>query len=154
MAAVEFKNFEEFQTLQGKQLPLGEWVLVTQEMINAFAVATRDDQWIHTDGERAEKESPFGRTIAHGFMSLALVSAMIGDLVKFNSMKMGVNYGLNRVRFPSPVLVNSRLRLHCRIETIEKIDNNGLKVTWDCLVEIENSEKPACVCELIAMVFE
>lgn len=154
MAAFKIQTFEELKKMQGRQLPTGEWVTVTQEMINAFAAATLDDQWIHTDEDRARKESPFKTTIAHGFLSLGLVSGMIGQVVELCSMKMGMNYGVNNVRFPSPVPVNSRLRLLCRIGRIEEMENNGLKVAWECELEMENSGKPACVCDFIAVVFE
>ena len=127
---------------------------MTQEMIDAFALATRDDQWIHTDPVRAAEASPFGTTVAHGFLSLAMVSAMIGQTVVLRSMKMGVNYGLNRVRFPSPIPVDSRVRLRCRAGGIQAMDNGGLKVVWQCEVELEHSPKPACVCELISVIFE
>lgn len=154
MAVVEFADFQAFKEMKGRSLPMGNWVQVTQEMIDAFAVATRDDQWIHTDALRAARESPFGATVAHGFLSLSLIWSMISDGVRFRSLKMGVNYGLNRVRFPSPVLVNSRVRLNSRIEEIEETGNNGLKVTWDCKIELENSDRPACVCEFITLFFE
>lgn len=152
--AVEIESFDALKKMTETQFPPGDWVTVTQEMIDAFALATRDHQWIHTDSERAAKESPFGTTVAHGFLSLAMVSAMIGETVVLRSMKMGVNYGLNRVRFPSPVPVNSRVRLHCRAGQMEETDNGGLKVVWHCEVELENSPKPACVCELISVIFE
>ncbi len=154
MTPVIFETFEELKEKQDTPLPTGDWVTVTQEMVDAFALATRDDQWIHTDPVRAAKESPFGTTVAHGFLSLAMVSAMIGEIVVLKSMKMGVNYGLNRVRFPSPVPVGSRVRLHCRAGTVEEMDNGGLKVIWLCEVELEHSPKPACVCELISLIFE
>ena len=154
MAGISFKSFDDFRKMEGRPLPKGEWLTVTQEMINSFAAATHDDQWIHTDAERAAKESPFGTTIAHGFMSVALVAGMLGDIVRLESMQMGMNYGLNRVRFPSPVPVNSRLRLRCDVKQIEEADNNGLKVTWDCEVEMGNGDKPACDCEFLAIIFE
>ncbi len=154
MTAICFKNFDAFKKMQDHALPAGDWVTITQDMINSFAAATLDDQWIHIDSARAEKQSPFGKTVAHGFMSLSLVSAMIGDVARIESMKMGVNYGANRVRFPSPVPVNSRIRLNCRVGQMEELESGGLKVRWDCEVEMENSEKPACVCELIAVIFE
>ena len=154
MAALEFENLAAFRKIQGKPLPKGEWVTVTQDMINAFAVATLDDQWIHTDVERAKKESPFKSTIAHGFMSAALIPSLIGDLVRIKSMSMGVNYGLNNLRFPHPVPVNSRVRLVCTVRHIEDFKESGIKAFWDCALEIESIEKPACVCEFIALMFE
>ena len=154
MAALEFENLTEFRKIEGKPLPKGEWVTVTQEMINAFATATLDRQWIHIDVERAKKESPFKSTIAHGFMSAALISAMIGKLVQIKSMSMGVNYGLNQLRFPHPLPVDSRVRLVCTVGRIEDFNDSGIKVFWNCELEIESISKPACVCEFIALVFE
>ena len=153
MAKVVLENFEAFKQLEGKDLPLGDWLTVSQEMIHDFAKATLDFQWIHVDAEKAKSHSPFKQTIAHGFMSVALLSKLLGDLVAVKTMTMGVNYGLNKVRFPSPVLVDSRLRLQSRIDNIEAFPNNGLKITWNCLVEIENSDKPACVAEFISLMF-
>ncbi|MBP2832053.1 MaoC family dehydratase [Aquimarina sp. U1-2] len=148
------KNFEEFKTYEGKSLPTGAWITVTQEMINAFAEATLDHQWVHVDLERIKKESPFKKPIAHGFLSVSLLSKMLMDLLIVKTSVMGVNYGLNKVRFPHAVVVNSRLRLHSRIQKIENYNSNGLKITWDCTVEIENIEKPACVAEFISLMFE
>lgn len=148
------KDFNEFKTYEGKSLPTGEWLAVTQKMINAFAKATQDFQWIHVDIERSAKESPFKKTIAHGFMSVSLLSKMLMDLMVIESFAMGVNYGLNKVRFPHPVPVDSRLRLHSKITKIEPYSDKGLKITWDCTVEIENIEKPACVAEFVSLMFE
>lgn len=148
------KNFEEFKTHEGTSLPIGEWLTVSQEMINAFAEATQDYQWVHVDLERIEKESPFKKPIAHGFLSVSLLSKMLMDLIEIKSLGMGVNYGLNKVRFPSPVFVNSQLRLHSSIQKIEHYAENGLKITWDCSVEIAGIEKPACVAEFVSLMFE
>ena len=154
MAKLELKDFEEFKTWEGKALPHGDWMGVTQEMINDFAKATGDFQWIHVDVEKATKYSPFKKPVAHGFLSLSLLSKMLGDLLVVKSAKMGVNYGLNKVRFPSPVVVDSQLRLTVGITKLEPYGDTGLRVTWNCTVEIENSEKPACVAEFISLMFE
>ncbi len=154
MSVVEIDSFADLKKMQNIRFGPGPWVTVTQEMINSFALATRDEQWIHTDPERAAKESPYGTTVAHGFLSLSMVSAMIGETVVLRSIKMGVNYGLNKVRFPSPVPVNSRVRLYCQPGQMEEKENGGLKLTWSCEVELENSDKPVCVCEIIALIFE
>ncbi|RNC89681.1 MAG: MaoC family dehydratase [Allomuricauda sp.] len=154
MAKLNIKDFQELNTWAGQELPEGDWVVVTQEMINDFAKATQDFQWIHVDVEKSEKYSPFKKPVAHGFLSLSLLSKMLGDLVKVNSVKMGVNYGLNKVRFPSPVLVDSRVRLLSGIQGIEAYGDNGVKVLWNCTVAIENSDKPACVAEFISLMFE
>ncbi|MEL6919388.1 MAG: MaoC family dehydratase, partial [Bacteroidota bacterium] len=116
--------------------------------------ATLDFQWIHVDVEKAKKYSPFKAPVAHGFMSVSLLSKMLGDIMEVQSVQMGVNYGLNKVRFPHPVVVNSKLRLVGRISQIEDYGDNGLKVTWDCVVEIKDVEKPACVAEFVSLMFE
>ncbi len=154
MAKLELSTLQDLQTWIGKPFPSGEWLNVTQEMINDFANATQDFQWIHVDIEKAKKFSPFKKPVAHGFLSLSLLSKMLGDLVTVNSVNMGVNYGLNKVRFPSPVVVNSRLRLLSVITAIEPYGESGVKVTWNCTIEIENSEKPACVAEFVSLMFE
>ncbi len=148
------KDFEAFKKHEGKPLPTGEWLVVTQKMINAFAEATQDFQWVHVDLDRIKKESPFKKPIAHGFLSVSLLSKMLMDLIVVKSFAMGVNYGLNKVRFPHPVIVDSRLRLHSSIQKIEEYGDNGLKITWDCTVEIEGVEKPACVAEFVSLMFE
>ncbi len=154
MAKLVFKDLKEFATYEGKTLPLGEWITITQEMINDFAKATLDFQWIHTDVEKATQYSPFKKPVAHGFMSVSLLSKMLGDLVQINSVKMGVNYGLDKVRFPNAVLVDSKLRLNGKVEAMEDYSENGIKITWHCSVEIEGEDKPACVAEFISLMFE
>ena len=149
-----FNDINEFRSLLGKQLPVGNWYLITQEMINDFANATLDKQWIHIDEQRAEKESPFKSTIAHGFMSVSMISKLLEDTFSIKSIKMGLNYGLNKVRFPNPVPVNSQLRMIALVKEIEDISNNGIKVTFSCTIEMKRHEKPACVAEFIAAIFE
>ncbi|SKB61382.1 MaoC family dehydratase [Maribacter arcticus] len=154
MAKLILDNLKEFNTYEGKTLPAGEWITITQEMINDFAKATLDFQWIHVDVEKATQYSPFKKPVAHGFMSVSLLSKMLGDLIQIKSVKMGVNYGLNKVRFPNAVLVDSKLRLHGKVAAIEDYAENGVKVTWLCSVEIEGADKPACVAEFISIMFE
>lgn len=154
MAAIHYKDFQDFRPVKGSPLPTGEWITITQKMINAFADATLDFQWIHTDIEKAKQLSPFKTTIAHGFMSVSMLSKMIEEVMVIDSVKLGVNYGLNKVRFPHPVPAGSRLRLNASVFDIEDYAENGLKITWDCKVEIEGVEKPACVGQFIALVFE
>lgn len=153
MKTLRFKNIAEFKSMKGKELPVSDWIEVTQEMINDFANATLDKQWVHVDVERAAKESPFKSTIAHGFMSLSMLSKMLGDLVVIDSVKMALNYGVNHVRFPHPVPVNSRLQMHSSIKDIED-QKQGVKITFTCTVVIEGIEKPACVAEFLGMMFE
>ena len=154
MKPQEFKNFEAFKEMLGKKLPKGDWYTITQEMINDFANATLDKQWIHVDEDRAKKESPFKSTVAHGFMSVAMISRMLEEAFAIKSVKMGLNYGLNKVRFPNPVPVNSELRMLSSVKEIEPLANNGIKVTFTCIIEIKGQDKPACVAEFLAALFE
>jgi len=154
MAILEIEDFGAFRELEGKAIPTGNWLTITQEMINDFAKATMDFQWIHVDVEKASKYSPFKKPVAHGFMSVSLLAKLLGDCIHVKSATMGVNYGLNKVRFPGPVLVDSKVRLSGRVLKIEDYGENGLKITWNCEVEIEGSEKPACVAEFISLMFE
>ncbi|MDA9311731.1 MaoC family dehydratase [Polaribacter sp.] len=149
-----FKNINAFKTSLGRPLPDGEWYTVTQQMINDFANATLDKQWIHIDEERAAKESPFKSTVAHGFMSVAMISKMLENAFKIESVTMGLNYGMNKVRFPNPVPVNSELRMLTSVKEIVNLGDNGVKVTFNCTIEIKGQEKPACVAEFVAALFE
>jgi acyl dehydratase len=154
MQQLLFKNIAAFKEMLGKPLPDGDWYCITQSMINDFANATLDKQWIHIDEERAAKESPFKKTVAHGFMSVAMLSKMLENAFEIKSIKMGLNYGMNKVRFPSPVPVNSELRMKSAVKEIENLGENGVKVTFTCTIEIKGQEKPACVAEFIAALFE
>lgn len=151
---VVFNTISEFKTMVGKDLPTGDWYPITQKMIGDFANATLDKQWIHVDAERAAKESPFKSTIAHGFMSVAMISKLLEEVFAIKSLKMGLNYGLNKVRFPNAVPVNSQLRMLSKVVVIEDLPNNGVKVTFACSIEIKGQKKPACVAEFLAAFFE
>ena len=154
MKPLVFENFSEFKLMTDKQLPTGSWYKISQQMINDFANATLDKQWIHVDEKRAAKESPFKSTVAHGFMSVSMISKLLEESFSIKSVKMGLNYGLNKVRFPNPVLVNSELRMHTTVQEIEDLANNGIKVTFSCTIEIKGQKKPACVAEFLAALFE
>jgi acyl dehydratase len=154
MKPLVFENFSEFKLMIDKQLPTGSWCTISQQMINDFANATLDKQWIHVDEKRAAKESPFKITVAHGFMSVSMISKLLEESFSIKSVKMGLNYGLNKVRFPNPVLVNSELRMHTIVKEIEDLANNGIKVTFSCTIEIKGQKKPACVAEFLAALFE
>ena len=143
-----FEKISDLQALVGQELGVSEWLTVTQERINQFADATGDHQWIHLDAERA-KEGPFGTTIAHGFLTLSLLPEMSATAFHVTEVKMGVNYGLNKVRFPSPVPVNSKLR--GRFKLLEYIPlEGGAQVAIECTMEREGSAKPVCVAESLA----
>jgi acyl dehydratase len=130
----------------GEEVGISPWVDITQERIDTFARAIEDFQWIHVDPERA-KDSPFGATIAHGFLTLSLLSRLSEMTFSFAQRKMGVNYGLNRVRFTSPVPSGSRVRGRFTLAKYEKIDGGGVQVTWNVVVEREGAEKPVLVAE-------
>ena len=151
---MEIKNFAEFKGLVGKVLPPSDWITVTQEMINDFAKATLDFQWIHLDVERATKESPFGGPIAHGFLSASLLPEFMAKAVTIKSAKMGVNYGMNKLRFPHHVPAGSRLRAICTVASVEDYGDNGIKTTWDVVVELEGANKPAVVAQMVSLTFE
>ncbi|GAB3952664.1 MaoC family dehydratase [Spirosoma harenae] len=148
-----FSNLTELAAHTGQSLGATAYMTITQEMVNQFAQATGDHQWIHTDPERATRESPYKVPIAHGFLTLSLASKLIGELYRVESVKMGINYGANKIRFTSGVPVGSRLRLSAQLQRVEP-QTNGVRVTLDCLFEIEGETKPACVAELITLLFE
>jgi acyl dehydratase len=141
-------SMRELESRIGQEVGVSPWLEVTQERIDLFAKAIDDPQWIHVDVERA-KQSPFGTTIAHGFLTLSLLSKFIKSTFSFADRKMGVNYGLNRVRFTAPLPSGSRVRARFKLLKYEKIDGNGAQVTWDVTVEREGSDKPVLVAEWI-----
>lgn len=140
----------------GSEVHVSEWLTITQEMIDAFATATLDRQWIHVDPARAQAESPFGATVAHGFFTLSLIPYLSGSVdptvERYPGRKLAVNYGLNRVRFPHPVLVNSRVRAHTVLQSVEEV-TGGLQIINQVTIEIEGQSKPACVAETISRIY-
>ena len=132
----------------GEEIAVSPWLDITQERIDTFAKAVGDFQWIHVDPERAAK-SPFGTTIAHGFLTLSVLSHLSELTFSFADRKMGINYGLNKVRFTSPVPSGSRVRARFTLAKYEKIDGGGVQVTWSALVEREGADKPALIAEWI-----
>ena len=140
------KSLRELETRVGQEIGVSPWVEITQERIDTFARAIEDFQWIHVDAARA-KASPFGGTIAHGFLTLSLLSHLSELTFGFADRRMGINYGLNRVRFTSPVPVNSCVRARFTLQKFEKIEGDGVQVTWSVVVEIDGQPKPALVAE-------
>ncbi|MBG9389519.1 MaoC family dehydratase [Caenimonas aquaedulcis] len=140
------QDLSELPALVGRDVAVSDWVTVTQEQVNLFAQATGDHQWIHVDVEKA-KAGPFGGPIAHGFLTLSLIPKFFETSMEIRNSRMGVNYGLNKVRFTSPVPVGSRLRGHMKLLACDPIDNGGVQMTWLVTVEREGSDKPACVAE-------
>jgi acyl dehydratase len=131
----------------GTHLGFSQWMDISQERINDFAKATDDHQWIHVDPERATK-GPFGQTIAHGYLTLSLAVPMISQVLSVEGVRMGINYGANKVRFPAPVLVGSRLRVGATLAGVEEV-TGGVQVVIDAIFEIEGQEKPACVAQVL-----
>jgi acyl dehydratase len=139
----------DVKSLVGQELGVSEWHLVTQDAINAFADATHDHQWIHIDVERAKKESPFGGPVAHGYYTLSLAPHLMSQIWQVQGIRMGVNYGLNKLRFPAPVLVGKRVRARATLNNIEDVKDvpNAIQVTVGITFEVEGSDKPVCVAE-------
>jgi acyl dehydratase len=135
--------------------PLGpsEWVTITQNMINQFAEVTGDRQWIHVDVARAAREAPGGKTIAHGFLTMSLLIRLQDSIYQIDGVRQGINYGANRVRFLSPVPVDSRVRLVQVIKSVEPIEKDGLRIVVENTFELENSSRPALVLESIGLLF-
>ena len=140
------KSVAELTALLGRRLGYSEWREVTQEQINTFADATDDHQWIHVDAERAAA-GPFGTTIAHGFLTLSLLIPMWSEIMHFEGARLGINYGLNRVRFPSPVPVGSRIRAGATLLSVETVADGSFQIAVDFVVEREGADKPCCVAE-------
>ena len=136
----------------GEEIAVGDWFEISQERINQFAEATGDHQWIHVDPARAAAGSPFRTTIAHGFLTLSLLSMLIREAIQFTGIRMAINYGLNKVRFVSPVPVGSRIRARLAIGSVEEI-GGAVQVTWSATVERAGSDKPACVAEWLVRYY-
>ena len=143
------QTLAEMPALIGQEVVVSDWVTITQEQVNLFAEATGDHQWIHVDVERA-KAGPFGAPIAHGFLTLSLLPRFFESSLHIAETRMGVNYGLNKVRFVSPVPVGSRLRARMKLLACDPIDKNGMQMTWEVTTEREGGSKPVCVAESIA----
>lgn len=141
-------SLQELAALVGQEVGVSDWVEITQERVNTFGAATNDQQWIHTDPERARAESPFGGTVAHGFLTLSLLPGLLQDAVHMSDMRMGLNYGLNKVRFPAPVPVGSRVRGRVLLRSLTPIEG-GAQLEWEITVECEGGTKPACVAEFL-----
>ena len=144
-----FQTLAELAACVGQDVAVSDWLIVTQEQINQFAEATGDRQWIHIDPERA-KAGPFGAPIAHGFLTLSLLPQFFATALHVEQTRMGVNYGLNKVRFMSPVPVGSALRARLFLVAAEQIDSNGMQMTWDVTIEREGVVKPVCVAQSLS----
>jgi acyl dehydratase len=146
-----FVGFEDIKSAVGIEIGTSDWIEITQERINLFAEATCDEQWIHVDQERAEKELPGGRTIAHGLLSLSLAPMFVRSVMGLKELKNTLNYGADRVRFISPVPAGSRIRGRITIAKAEDVPPDGLRVNYHMVIEIEGGQRPACVADLVAL---
>lgn len=147
-----FETLADLAACVGQNVAATEWVDITQNQVNLFAQATGDHQWIHTDVERAQ-QGPFGAPIAHGFLTLSLLSHFFDKTIVVKAKSMGVNYGLNKVRFMAPVPVGSRLRGHLHLHSATPIDGNGLQLQWNVTIEREGSDKPVCAAESLVRIY-
>jgi acyl dehydratase len=145
-------NLAELAGLSGREVAVTDWLEITQERINQFADATDDHQWIHIDPQRAERESPYGAPIAHGFLTLSLLPRFLMDAVPIAGVRMAINYGLNRVRFPSAVRAGSRIRARIILQSIRDVAD-AAEATYSITVECQDAEKPCCVAELLARYY-
>ncbi|GIM89115.1 MaoC family dehydratase [Paractinoplanes toevensis] len=141
---ITVNGLDELKALVGKDLGHSSWLEITQERVNTFADATGDQQWIHVDVERAAA-GPFGGPIAHGYLTLSLVIPLFSEILKIEGIKMGINYGLDKVRFPNPVRVGSKIRLGAKVVSVDDVPGNGTQTVFDFTVEIDGVDKPACV---------
>lgn len=147
-----FHTLQELAACVGQAVAASDWVTITQEQVNLFAQATGDDQWIHIDVERA-RQGPFKAPIAHGFLTLSLLPTFFASALHVEQVRMGVNYGLNKVRFTSPVPVGSRLRAHVQLQDCLPLEAGGMQMTWDVSVECEGTTKPVCIAQSLARYY-
>ncbi|MGN9837080.1 MaoC family dehydratase [Nonomuraea sp. H19] len=141
-------GLDELKALAGQDLGHSDWLEITQERVNTFADATNDHQWIHVDPDKA-KDGPFGGTIAHGYLTLSLLIPLFNELLDIQGMKMSINYGLEKVRFPSPVRVGAKIRLAAKVAEVEDVPGDGVQMLLDFTVEIDGAAKPACVARAV-----
>lgn len=145
----EYSHFSELESLVGQEIGLSDWVLVDQARVNGFADVTGDHQWIHLDAERAAK-GPFGTTIAHGYLTLSLLPALGASAYSISGGRMTVNYGLDKVRFPAPVPVGSKVRARFSLKEYKKLPDDGVQLTIVATIEREGSDRPVCVAETLS----
>jgi acyl dehydratase len=149
-------TIDDLRDLEGKEVAVTDWMVVSQERINLFAEASEDRQWIHLDQERAARESPYGATIAHGFLTLSMLSHLSRDVLQVEGVRLRVNYGLNRVRFPAAVRAGSRIRGRFSLLSAKEFssgDESGVDLTLSVIMELEGSAKPCCVAEWIVRYY-
>jgi acyl dehydratase len=151
---IEIERPADLRQYVGKEIGVSDWFTVDQTIIDKFAEATGDHQWIHVDVERAKREMPGGRTIAHGYLTLSLVPRLAQQIYRVKQRSRGLNYGSNRIRFTGQVPAGSRIRLRQRIKAVEPVEGGGVRITSESVVEVEGGPRPALVAETIGMLFE
>ena len=151
---LEVERAVDLKAYEGKEIGVSEWYTVSQEQIDKFAEATGDHQWIHVDIERARREMPGGKTIAHGWLTLSLVPRLAATLYHVRQRSRGINYGANRVRFTGMVPAGSRVRLRLKIKSVEPVAGGGTRITNDSTMELEGSERPVLVAETIGVTYD
>jgi acyl dehydratase len=153
MPPLVVETLQSLKDYTGQEIGVTDWFLVTQERIQQFAEVTEDRQWIHVDRERAQRESPYGTTIAHGFLTLSLLSQFMKQAIQIRSgIRMAVNYGLNRVRFPSPVRAGSKIRARVTLQSLKELPD-GVEAVFSISVEGQGTEKPCCVAEWVVRYY-
>ncbi len=152
--ALHVSNLDDLKPLIGRELATTDWLLISQDRITQFATATGDRQWIHLDRERAQRESPYRATIAHGFLTLSLISHLLKDALHIqNGVRLAVNYGLNRVRFPAPVRAGARIRARFTLQSFADAGPAARDAVFSVVVEVEGEKKPACVAEWVVRYY-
>jgi acyl dehydratase len=149
MAKLILDDMSKLKEYVGKELGTSDWYLVTQKNINLFADATEDHQWIHVDVERAKKESPFKGPIAHGYYSVSILAYLVGQVIEVKKVKLIVNYGLNKVRFPAPVPIGKKIQGKVTLNAIEDIGEGNIQATYGVIITVEGASKPSCVAEML-----
>ncbi|MEX5637792.1 MaoC family dehydratase [Parafrankia sp. FMc2] len=147
-----FGGIQDFEDAVGRELGPTDWLTVEQSRVDGFADDTEDHQWIHVDTERAA-DGPFGATVAHGFLTLSLLPYFVNQLRRIEGVRMGVNYGLNKVRFPAPVRVGSRIRARATMTGLERVGDDAVQLVTRIAIEVEGCDKPACVADLVSRYY-
>lgn len=153
MPTTDIHGISQLRERIGQEVAVSDWFTITQERIDQFAEVTEDRQWIHLDVERTRSESPYGTTIAHGFLTLSLLSYLISQAIALHGFRMGVNYGFNRVRFTAPVPAGSSIRARFTINALDEIPD-GVQITWGVVIEVEGLTKPCCVADWITRRYQ